>query len=137
MNSGMDKVRKAAITGGVAAAAAKLIFGEAGTTSFLGMEMPVVAAIGLANGAASVAADLSHDYVLPYIPQSEQFANVESAALGIGVAGGSTAYLLNANNVGGENTVNAFMLGAGSYVVGDYIDGKFFRHGPSAFSAVY
>ena len=136
-SSGMDKVRKAAITGAVAAGAASFLFGEAGQTRFLGMAMPTVAAIGLANAGASVAADLSHDYILPHIPQPQQFANIESAALGIGVSGGTTAYLLSSGRIGSETTMNAFLLGAGSYVAGDYIDHTVFRGGSNAFSAYY
>lgn len=134
----MDALRKGAITGAISSAAAALVFGEAGSTRLFGMSMPTVAAIGVSNGIASVGADLAHSYVLPMIPGNAKFANVESAALGIGISGGATAFLLNRENVGSERGLNAFLLGAGSYIAGDYVDDKFFQHnGSGAFSSYY
>jgi len=124
MSSYQDKVRKGLITGVVAATASTVVFGQTGNTNIFGITVPTVAAIGGANALASVAADVAHDYVLPYIPFDARFQYAESALLGLGVAGGSTAFILNKENLGSASTMNAFLLGAGSYAAGDWIDSK-------------
>jgi hypothetical protein len=133
MTTMYDKARKAVITGAIAGIASSVVFGENGTSDAFGVTMPVSAAIGVANGLSSLAADLSHEYVLPELPQNAKYATLESTVLGLGVAGGSTAYILNRENLGGASTMNAFVLGAASYAAGDYIDNKFFQS-PTAFS---
>lgn len=133
--SWMDTARKGAITGVVAGAAAAYVFGESGSTTLMGVRMPTAVAIGAANGAASVAADMAHDYVLPHIPQSQKWGQIESAALGIGTAGASTTLILNGQQIGNERGMRAFLLGGASYMVGGYIDNTLF--GASAYSAPY
>jgi hypothetical protein len=132
----MDKIRKATITGAVAGLASAVIFGETGTYQVAGVNLPTPVAIGLANGASSVVADLAHEYVLPQIPMNAKYANLEAMALGLGVSGGSTAFLLNGSLLD-SSSMNAFLLGAGSYAAGDYLDQKFFNNGSTAFSATY
>lgn len=122
----MDKTRKAVITGAIAGTAASLVFGQTGTSNLAGFNLPTGLAIGMANGASSLAADFAHEYVLPAIPGNQKYASIESAALGLGVAGAGTAYILNMENVGSETTMNAFLLGAASYAAGDWIDAKMY-----------
>ncbi len=122
----MDKARKAVITGAIAGTASALVFGQSGGSTILGFELPTNVAVGVANGASSMAADYAHDYILPAIPGQAKWANLESAALGLGVSGAGTAWILNSENIGSESTMNAFLLGAGSYAAGDWVDSKVF-----------
>lgn len=120
-----DKVRKGAITGAVAAAAGYFLFGETGDTNFLGTAVPVPLALFGGMAASSILADTAHDYVLPHIPGNEKFSNIEAAALGIGVSGAASAYILN-GTLGTSSAMNSAILGAGSYAAGEYFDSKFF-----------
>lgn len=121
-----DKLRKGAISGAIAGTAASMIFGESGDTQLFGMNLSIPFAIGLANAGSSVLADYSHDYIFPMIPATSKYANLETAALGMGVSGGASAYFLNSENVGSASTLNSFLLGAGSYAAADYVDSKVF-----------
>lgn len=100
--------------------------GESGSQSVLGMTLPTTVAIGGATALASLGADVAHDTVFPLIPSTARYAGLETAALGLGTAGAATAFILNQESLGSETTLNAFLLGAGSYAAGDWIDGKFF-----------
>lgn len=123
-----DKARKALISGGVAWVAGKA-FGEDGTTQIFGMNVSMPTALAGSTAIGSVAADVAHDYVLPYIPGNSTFNNAESAVLGLGVSGGAAAWLLNEGDVINQPAMNTFLLGAGSYAAGEWIDNKFFRQG--------
>ncbi len=136
-NNLTDTVRKAAITGVIAGGASMLLFGQQGSTDLFGVSMDVNLGVGLANAASSIAADLAHEYVLPNLPMNAKYANAESALVGLGVSGGATAFLLNRENIGDASSLNAFLLGAGSYAAGDYIDSTFFRGQSTAFSATW
>lgn len=129
-SSFMDKTRKAVVTGVVSAGIASMM-GSGGYTDALGVELPVPVAIGASNAVASVAADLSLEYVLPHIPGNDKYSYLESAALGLGVAGAGTAYILNREQLGSYTTMNAALLGAAAYAGGDYIDSKFFGGNPA------
>jgi len=131
-----DKARKAAISGGVAWVAGKM-FGEDGQTQVFGMNLSMPTALAGTTAIGSVAADVAHDYVLPYIPGNDKFNNVESAVLGLGVSGGSAAWLLNEGEVINQPAFNTFLLGAGSYAAGEWIDNKFFRQGGGMASLGY
>lgn len=120
-----DTLRKGLITGGVAAAGGALLFGETGATTFFGQAVPVPVALFAANAASSMLADVAHTYLLPSIPGNEKFSNVEAAALGLGVSGASSAYILN-GNLGTAESMNSALLGAGSYAAGEWIDNRFF-----------
>ena len=119
-----EKVMKGAIAGTIAGVASSALFGESGSTTLLGIDMPIPVAIGVANGAASVAADFAHDYIFPHIPGNQKYTTIESTLLGVGVAGGATTWLLNKENLSLGTAMNGFALGAGSYVAADYIDSK-------------
>lgn len=123
-----DKLRKAAITGGIAYTAG-YVFGEDGRTSLLGMDVSMPMALAGSTAIGSMAADLSHDYVLPMIPGNDKWVNPESALLGLGVSGGTSAVLLNGGDVFNGSSLNTFMLGAGSYAAGEWVDRKFFSMG--------
>lgn len=127
----MDTGRRAAVTAAVGGVASMLM-GENGSTALFGVVMPAPVAIGTAVGLSSVAASLGHDYILPHIPLDQKYNNIESAALGIGLSGGSSAYLMSGLTFD-SNMRNSFLLGAGSYVAGEYIDKKLFVEGYSPF----
>lgn len=120
-----DTLRKGLITGGVAAGGGALLFGETGQTNFLGYTVPVPVALFAANAASSMLADVAHNYILPSIPGNEKFSNIEAAALGLGVSGASSAYILN-GTLGTTESMNSALLGAGSYAAGEWIDNRFF-----------
>lgn len=126
--SGSDwtcRLRKAALSGGVAYVAG-MVFGEDGQTQIFGQNVSMPTALAGSTALGSVAADVAHDYVLPYIPGNDKFNNAESAVLGLGISGGTAAWLLNEGNVINQPAFNTFLLGAGSYAAGEWIDKKFF-----------
>lgn len=120
-----EKLIKGAVAGTISATASAVVFGERGNTNVFGVNMPIPAAIGITNAAASVGADLAHEYIFPHIPGNEKYAAAESAALGLAVSGFGTAYLLNRENLQVGTFMNGAALGAGSYALADWIDGRF------------
>lgn len=120
----MDKIKKAAVTGVITAVAAQAFFPQVERGQIFGMEVSPMLAVGIAGAASSVAADVAHEYVLPMIPGNAKYSNIESAALGVGVSGASTAYLLVGGPGGNDAFMPAFAVGAASYVAGDYITEK-------------
>lgn len=114
---------RGAVVGAAAAAGAMLLFGEGRTIPVFGQEMPAFIPVFLATGAASVATDLTHSYVLPHIPGNQKYAQAESAALAIVASGGITYGLLNL--IQPVDALPAFGLGAGAYIGGSYIHDQF------------
>jgi hypothetical protein len=90
------------------------------------LSLPAPVAVGATVAASSVAADLARKYVLPKVPGNQRIANIEGTALGLGVAGVSTAMLL-----GSSGSQQSFLyrgaIGAGSYAAGDYLHSKVFN----------
>lgn len=125
MTSIKEKLVKGAIAGGIAGVASAVLFNESGNTNLFGLNMPIPVAIGLTNGSASVGADLAHEYIFPYIPGNQKYAQLESAALGLGVAGVGTAWLLGREGLSPSTFMNGAVLGAGSYAAADWIDSRF------------
>lgn len=111
------KLVKGAVCGGIAAGISMVVGDGQGQGRIFGMEMPASAAIGIASGLGSVSADLAHQLIFPYIPQSEQYAKMESAALAVGVSGAVTAYSLGAPP---EQFWTTAAVGAGSNALADY-----------------
>lgn len=119
-----EKLWKGAMAGAISGSAAYFLFSETGSSDVFGIQLPNPVVIGGANMAASVAADVAHEYVLPHIPGNQKFAAAESAALGLGISGFGTAWLLNREGINPGTFFNGFALGAGSYAAADWIDGK-------------
>lgn len=101
-----------------------LLFRDFGT-----MTLPVIGSqnwhVGFAMvaGAASVANELAHNYILPKIARHERLANMESMLLAPVVAGAAAVVipqLVNGkiNEVAGVG--NMFLAGAGAEVLGNY-----------------
>ena len=69
---------------------------------------------------------MATNYILPDIPGNHKYSTIEGTALAIAASGGITmlgmSYGLSANR---ESTVQQILLGAGSYVLGDYITDNF------------
>lgn len=124
MTSIKEKLWKGAMAGAISGGASYFLFGETGSSDLFGLQLPNPVVIGGANMAASVAADVAHEYVLPHIPGNQKFAAAESAALGLGISGFGTAWLLNKEGLTPGTFFNGFALGAGSYAAADWIDGK-------------
>lgn len=119
---------KAGITGAIAGAGSMVFHGEGFNNGvhLWGTTVPAPVAIGAAAATGSVGADLAHTYILPHIPGHEKFLRIESAAVGIGASGLATMGTMQLMHASGEKAMDAFILGAGSYVAGDYISEKFF-----------
>lgn len=125
MSSFTDKLIKGAVSGAIAGGVSMIMGEGQGSTTIGGFQLPNPLAIGGSVAASSVIADVAHDYALPYISASEKMATIESVALGGGLSGGATALILNKENLFTGQTLNAFLLGAGSYYAGDYINNRF------------
>jgi hypothetical protein len=108
------KLMKGAVSGGVAAAGAWLM-GTNGSGAAFGVPMPALAAVALSSGAGSVAADVAHQFIFPFIPTTESMKTAESAVLATVISGGVTSYGLN----DGQGMMATFALGAGSNFVAD------------------
>jgi len=127
-----DKARKGLATGVIAYAAGRFILGDEGQSDLFGFNMDSNVALGLSAAGDSVAADLAHDYILPHIPGNEKYANPEAALLGLGTAGAASALIYNQGGVGVPQSMNLFLVGAGSYAAGEYIDRNFLANGGTA-----
>lgn len=108
---------KGAATGAIATVAGAAFF-ETGSIAIAGMKVPGAVAIGLGAASGSVAADLAHQYVLPYIPHNEKYEKMEYAAISLAASGLGT--YAAASLIGPASLVPAFAVGAGSYLAGDY-----------------
>lgn len=128
MNMAKDAAIKGAITGAIAAGGSMAIFGESLNNSqqVLGFNLPVPIAVGAGAAVGSVAADVAHQYILPHIPGNKKFATLESAGLGIVVSGGATMWAIDSMGGVSERGTDAFLLGAGSYVLGDWAADKIY-----------
>ena len=118
-------VVKPAIVGGVAAVASKFFVGGSGTLPLFGMEWSPSTVIGVSCAGASIAAGLSHDYVLKMIKgQSVATQELEAKALAPALTALATigaAYV----TIGPVSDLRAALelaaIGAGSEVAGAYI----------------
>lgn len=121
-----EMATRAAVTGGVGLLGSLVMGDQFSRSVNVGpLALPAPVAVGAAVAASSVAADISRNYVLPWIPGNEKFATMEGTALGLGVAGVSSALLM-----GSTGSAQPFLyraaVGAGSYAAGDYIHSKLF-----------
>lgn len=117
---------KAGVTGALAGVGSMVWKGE--TLNHVipigGMNISAPVAVGAAAAAGSVTADLAHTYVFPHIPGNDKFGRIESAALGISSSGLGCMGVMNYFGGSGESSMDSFILGAASYVGGDYISEK-------------
>ena len=118
-------VVKPAIVGGCAALASKFFVGGSGSLPLFGMEWSPSTVIGVSCAGASIAAGLSHDYVLKMIKgQSVQTAELEAKVLAPALTAVATigaAYV----TIGPVSDLRAALelaaIGAGSEVAGTYV----------------
>ena len=117
---------RALICGGLAAAGSYMIYGERGTSYTMGFNIPNAALIGGTVAVSSLGTDMATNYILPDIPGNQKYSTIEGTALAIAASGGITmlgmSYGLSANR---ESTGQQILLGAGSYILGDYITDNF------------
>lgn len=118
----MDKTVKAGVTGAIGALAS-YVMGESSTMAVGSMIVPTPLVIGVSTGASSIVADYAGEMWYPDTPESQRLMSISSGAVGLGVAGASASLLLNQGF--GDNSLNAFALGAASYAAGDWITNKF------------
>lgn len=117
---------RAAVTGGVATVGSLLMGDSLSQSVNLGpLSIPAPLGVGASVAASSVAADISRNYILPSLPGNAKYADLEGTALGLGIAGASSAYLLSSIGSRQPWLIRAAM-GAGSYAAGDYVHGKLF-----------
>ena len=118
-------VVKPALVGGCAALASKFFVGGSGTLPLLGMEWSPSTVIGVSCAGASIAAGLSHDYVLKMIKgQSVATQELEAKVLAPALTAVATigaAYV----TIGPVSDLRAALelaaIGAGSEVAGTYV----------------
>ena len=113
-----EMLTKATLTGALAGAAAAVLV-PGGSVTLAGMEVPGSVAIGLGAAGGSITGDLAHKYVLPYIPQSQKYQGIESAAISIGSA--IAGSYLAMKSMGDIPIGTPILLGGGSYVGADYL----------------
>lgn len=132
MNTGI----KAGITAAVAGVGSMVLHGESINVSVPigGMgSLPAPFLVGAAAGLGSAASDAAHYWVLPHIPGNQKFQNIEAAALGFTTAGIATMATVNYFGGAGEKSMDAFLLGGGAAVAGDYITEKIYPASGSSF----
>ena len=116
---------KPAIVGGCAALASKFFVGGSGTLPLFGMDWSPSTVIGVSCAGASIAAGLSHDYVLKMIRgQSVATAELEAKVLAPALTALATvgaAYV----TIGPVSDLRAAFelaaIGAGSEIAGTYV----------------
>lgn len=117
-----DKAIKAGVTGLIGATAG-YILGERGTTTVSNMQVPTTALIAVGTGVSSIAADYAGEKIYPDTTENQRLMHITSGALGLGVSGATTSLILNRGF--GPNSMNSFLLGAGSYAAGDWVTNIF------------
>lgn len=110
---------KAALCGVIAGGAASIFVPTSSSVNVLGFELPGNVAIGLGVGVGSVAGDLAHKFILPYVPIDKRFENAESAAVSLTAAVGGSYLALSM--MGDIPFSTSAILGASSYLGGDYV----------------
>jgi hypothetical protein len=123
-----EMATRAAVTGAVGLVGSMVLGDQFSRPVSIGpVQLPAPVAVGATVAASSVAADLTREYVLPRVPGNKRLATIEGTAMGLGVAGLSTAFIL-----GSAGSQQSFLyrgaIGAGSYAAGDYIHSKVFNN---------
>jgi hypothetical protein len=113
-----ELLTKGATMGAIAALAGMLLF-ESPSLNIAGISVPGPVAMGIGAATGSLSADLAHKYVMTHIPANQKYEKAEFAAISI-VASGLGTFTVS-NLIGSAPMVPAFALGAGSYILGDYI----------------
>jgi hypothetical protein len=118
---------KPALVGAAAAVASRFLVGGDGKLPLLGMEWSPSTVIGVSCAGASIAAGLSHDYVLKMIKgQSVATQELEAKALAPVLSGLATvgaAYLTIGPVSDFRAGAELFAIGAGSEIAGSYAHG--------------
>ncbi len=119
-----DKVKsiliKAALSFAVGSAGSMLFFGEGANGWYIA---------GSVVAGASIISDVAGKFLLPLLPQSESWANLEGKAIGLALSGvgtwGIIKLLVNPN----APFVQTSLLGAGSYAISDYVSSSILKVG--------
>jgi hypothetical protein len=126
MSNLTEKLREVAqpsiISGVIAAGGAVYLYGvdSSNKIPFFGLgEVNSLLAIGGTVAGSVAVSEILHDTVLTWIPHN-QYVNAENRLLAPILAGGSTYLLLREGVSQDTSIMNAFVLGAGSAVVGKY-----------------
>ena len=123
MNLG-DTTIKAGLTGVIAGLASSMAFGQTNQLQSVGqLTLPAYAWIGGAAAAGSWASDAFSDNVLRKIPQNPKYANAESVAVRLGLAGAVNvaALRLLVGLPTNDSMIKAFGVGAGSKAAGEWV----------------
>lgn len=112
---------KAASSGVIAGVATKVLFGESGSINMLNMQVPTSVVSGACVAAGSVASDLTSTMIIEKMNVPQNIKSAEELAVRAGTCGvASTAVLVGLAGVPSSNAIQAFALGAGSKLGGDY-----------------
>ena len=112
----LQKIRdyglKGSMSGATFALGSIVFFGQTGDIEIMGMNIPSYLPLGFVGAASSIAGDISHDYVLPHIPQTEKLKNIESAGLNFISSGGAfVGGLKLLTGLPNQNIGKAFLYG--------------------------
>jgi len=127
MNNTKSLAMKAVASGIVAGVGTKWLFGDYGDMNYFGMELSTAMANGLAVGLGSVGSDVFSEQVIRRLSLNNQIINGSTLAVQAGLCGGiSSGLLYFGSNIPVGSLPLSFGLGAGSKLIGDYVDYKVF-----------
>lgn len=111
------------LAGAIGAGVTYFMYPSAGVKIPFGpLELDPFIATGLAVGLGNMGGEILTQYVMPYIPKNQSFANLEEKvvpAITAGLATYGLAYVLT----GGADLKTAMLIGGGSSVASKYVYG--------------
>lgn len=112
--------KKALYSSAIGSVGAYLIFDEVGESPFLNFKVPAAVAVGLSTAVGSVTSDLTSNFVLSKLDQSDDIKNAESTAIKLAISGvGTLGALKYASGI--PYSIEAFTLGAAAKFGGDAV----------------
>ncbi len=117
--------------GVVAGIATNVLFGDAGTISFMDMDINPAIVSGVSVAAGSVASDMLSENIIEKMNLPQNVQSTEEMLIRTGVCGASSAAVLAFAGIPSANIWKAVALGAGSKLGGDLAYDKLLdpRHG--------
>lgn len=116
-----DIAIRAALSSGIASVGSAVLFGDTGYVNVLNMNVPAYIVIGAASAAGSVVGDITHEYLLPNIPQPEKLQRAESMAVDFGASGLAATLALKAAGMGNDQILKSTVFGGVTKLGTNYI----------------